>query len=122
VCDLHEEIEPALRAAREVWVVAGRRGGKSRIASLIAVYLACFRAYSDVLASAEVGTLPVVAADRRQARTAMSYHGKLLARPGGWVTSGVNSVPRNSRVRSRADALDVSPAHGVAATNPGRFA
>jgi hypothetical protein len=59
--------------AREAWLVVGRRGGKSRIAALIAVYLACFREYADKLAQGEVGTLPVIAADRRQARTVMRY-------------------------------------------------
>jgi hypothetical protein len=31
------------RAAREAWCIAGRRGGKSRIAAAVAVYLAAFR-------------------------------------------------------------------------------
>src|SRR5207249_3154015 len=60
-------------AAREAWLVVGRRGGKSRIAALVAVYLACFRSYADVLAPGERGTLPLIAADRRQARTVMRY-------------------------------------------------
>ncbi len=60
-------------AAREAWLVVGRRGGKSRIAALIAVYLACFRDYGRVLAPGEVGTLPVIAADRRQARVVFKY-------------------------------------------------
>lgn len=59
--------------AREAWVVVGRRGGKSQIAALVAVFLACFRDYRPHLAPGEVGTLPVIAADRRQARTVMRY-------------------------------------------------
>jgi len=58
---------------REAWLAVGRRGGKSRIAALLAVYVACFRTYDVVLAPGEVGTLPVIAADRRQARTIMRY-------------------------------------------------
>ncbi len=58
---------------REGWVIVGRRGGKSRVAALCALFLACFRDYSDHLAPGEVGTLPVIAADRRQARTVMRY-------------------------------------------------
>jgi hypothetical protein len=58
---------------REAWCIAGRRGGKSRVAAMIGVYLAAFRDYGDVLARGEVGTLPIVASDRRQARTVMSY-------------------------------------------------
>jgi hypothetical protein len=59
--------------ARECWTICGRRAGKSRMASVIAVYLAAFRDYSNVLSVGEVGTLPVIASDRRQARTCMSY-------------------------------------------------
>ena len=59
--------------AREAWFIVGRRGGKSRIAALWAVYLSCFRDHSAVLAPGEVGTLAVIAADRRQARTIMRY-------------------------------------------------
>ena len=59
--------------AREAWVIVGRRGGKSRIAALVAVFLACFRDYRGVLAPGEAATLAVIAADRRQARTVMRY-------------------------------------------------
>ncbi len=59
--------------AREAWVVVGRRGGKSRVAALVAVYLACFRDYRRILARGEHGTLPIIAADRRQARTVLRY-------------------------------------------------
>jgi hypothetical protein len=58
---------------REAWFIVGRRGGKSRIAALVAVYLAAFRDYRHVLAPGEVGTLAVIAADRRQARVVMRY-------------------------------------------------
>jgi hypothetical protein len=39
----------------------------------VAVFLALFRDYRSVLAPGEVGTLAVIAADRRQARTVMRY-------------------------------------------------
>ncbi len=65
--------QPPADPAREGWVIVGRRGGKSRIAALVAVYLACFRDYRAVLAPGEVGTLPIVAADRKQARTILRY-------------------------------------------------
>jgi hypothetical protein len=64
---------PPTEPAKEGWVIVGRRGGKSRIAALVAVYLACFRDYRAVLAAGEVGTVAVVAADRKQARTIMRY-------------------------------------------------
>jgi hypothetical protein len=59
--------------AREAWVVVGRRGGKSRVAALVAVWLACFKDYRAVLAPGEPGTLMVIAADRRQARVVFRY-------------------------------------------------
>lgn len=58
---------------REAWLVVGRRGGKSLIAAFVALYLACFRDYSKYLAPGELGTLMLIAADRRQARVVMRY-------------------------------------------------
>jgi len=65
--------EPPTTAFKEASLVCGRRAGKSFISALIAVYLACFREYRGRLAPGEVATLPVIAADRRQARTVMRY-------------------------------------------------
>jgi hypothetical protein len=64
--------------APEAWVVVGRRGGKSRIAALVAVYLSCFQDYRALLAPGERGTLMVIAADRRQARVVFRYIQGLL--------------------------------------------
>jgi len=69
----HTERKSLPKKVTEAWLVVGRRGGKSIIAALIAVYLACFRDYSRVLAPGERGTLMVIAADRRQARVIMRY-------------------------------------------------
>jgi hypothetical protein len=69
---------PPTDPAREAWLVVGRRGGKSRIAALLGVYLACFREYRAVLAPGERGTLPIIAADRRQARTVLRYINGLI--------------------------------------------
>ena len=65
--------DPPERQAREAWLVIGRRGGKSRIAALIAVFLALCRDYRSVLVPGEKGTVMVVAADRKQARTVFQY-------------------------------------------------
>jgi len=69
---------PPETPAREAWVVVGRRGGKSRVAALAAVWLACFKDYRAVLAPGEPGTLMVIAADRRQARVVFRYIEGLL--------------------------------------------
>jgi len=70
--------QPPKAQAQEGWLIVGRRGGKSRIAALVAVYLACFRDYTGVLAPGERGTLPVIASDRQQARTVFRYITGLL--------------------------------------------
>ncbi len=67
-----------MEPAREAWVVVGRRGGKSRIAALIAVFLACFREYRNALAPGERGVVMLLAADRRQARVLFRYVTGLL--------------------------------------------
>lgn len=64
--------------AREAWLPTGRRGGKSRIAALVSVYLAVFRDYSRVLSPGENGVVQVIAQDRRQARVIFSYVTALL--------------------------------------------
>jgi phage terminase large subunit-like protein len=69
---------PPTTSAREAWMVVGRRGGKSRIAALVAVYLATFRDYRAILAPGEKGTVMLLAADRRQARVLMRYVTGLL--------------------------------------------
>ena len=73
---------PPTHPATEAWMVVGRRGGKSRIAALIALFLATFRDYREYLAPGEVGMLPVIAAGRKQARTVMRY-----------MTGLINAVP-----------------------------
>jgi Terminase large subunit, T4likevirus-type, N-terminal len=57
---------------------AGRRSGKSYILSLIAVFLATFKDWSQYLSPGERGTVMVIAADRRQARTIFRYIAGML--------------------------------------------
>lgn len=64
--------------ASELFCVIGRRGGKSRIAALLAVFLACFRKYDTVLAPGEVGVVMLIATDRKQARVLKRYIAGLL--------------------------------------------
>jgi hypothetical protein len=58
---------------KEAAFIVGRRGGKSRLLALIAVYLACFRDYAPYLAPGEVATIAVIAADRKQARSIFRF-------------------------------------------------
>jgi hypothetical protein len=42
--------------AKQIWAIIGRRGGKSRILSMVAVYLAIFGDWQPYLAPGEVAT------------------------------------------------------------------
>ena len=53
--------------------IVGRRGGKSRVLALIAVYLAAFRDYAPYLAPGEVATIGVLAVDKGQARAIFRF-------------------------------------------------
>ena len=64
---------PPTAPFKEAALVIGRRGGKSRLLALIAVFLATFRDYTPHLAPGETPTIAVLAADRRQARTIFRY-------------------------------------------------
>lgn len=59
------------KRVRELWVLAGRRGGKSRMAGLIAVYIAVFVKHK--LAPGEIGAVLVLAAATDQAKTIFNY-------------------------------------------------
>jgi hypothetical protein len=62
----------------ELWLVVGRRGGKTMASALLAVYEAAFNDYTDRLSLGEVATVMVLAADRKQSRSAFRYISGLL--------------------------------------------
>lgn len=64
--------------ADELWLVVGRRGGKSFISALLAILEACFRDHQAKLSPGEVATVLVISADRKQARTVFRYVSGLL--------------------------------------------
>jgi hypothetical protein len=66
--------------AEEGWLIIGRRGGKSFVMALIAVFLATFNSYVQYLQPGERATVMVIAADRRQSRVVMRYVSALLNR------------------------------------------
>jgi hypothetical protein len=61
---------------RELWLLLGRRSGKSIVAALHAVWATCCRTYK--LAPGEVGIFIIIAADRRQGRIIKRYVAGLL--------------------------------------------
>src|SRR5262249_44263548 len=64
---------PPTAPLHEAWLVCGRRAGKSFILAVVAVFLACFKDWRPFLGPGEIGTIMVIAADRRQARVIMRY-------------------------------------------------
>ncbi|QTP55425.1 hypothetical protein HNO51_12480 [Billgrantia sulfidoxydans] len=83
-------------AAEELWLVVGRRGGKSQAAALLAVFEACFRDYRDKLSPGERATVMVLAADRKQARSAFRY-----------ITGLIESNPMLAALVERQDAESI---------------
>ena len=74
-CAIFQEVSggrplPAKRV-RELWAVVARRGGKSRMAAAIGVYLALFVPRN--LAPGEVGEVTIIAATREQASVVFKY-------------------------------------------------
>jgi hypothetical protein len=72
---------PPTAPVREAWLIVGRRGGKSRMAALAALFSAVRRDWTGVLAPGEIGMVPVIAADRLQARATLGYLKGLLHLP-----------------------------------------
>jgi hypothetical protein len=60
------------KRVRELWIVAGRRGGKSRMAAALACYYALFEKHPKLVAG-ERGMVLVLAASREQAQVVFQY-------------------------------------------------
>ncbi len=90
---------PPDKPINEVWLAIGRRGGKSFVLALIAVYLSCFHEYRQYLAPGERGTIIIIAQDRKAARTIFRYVKGLLT-----------GVPMLARMieRETADSFDLT--------------
>lgn len=73
--------KPPSKPFKEVWLIIGRRGGKSTIAAIIAVFLAVFKDWSEHLAFGEVGFIMVIATDRRQASVVFNKIRAILSLP-----------------------------------------
>jgi hypothetical protein len=101
---------------REAFLVCGRRSGKSIIASLIAVFVACLRDYDSVLAPGEMGVVMILAADRRQAQTIFRYTAALLEAPllrTLVVAKRKESIDLRNRVRIEVHTSNYKAVRGV---------
>jgi hypothetical protein len=64
---------PSSGEYRELWAIVGRRGGKSFVCAVTAVYLALFRDFKKYLSAGEHGVILIIAADRHQAQVILNY-------------------------------------------------
>ena len=69
------------KAFAVLWLIVGRRAGKSFFMALTAVYLAIFRDWRRFLSPGERAVILVVAADREQAKVIRRYVSGILANP-----------------------------------------
>jgi hypothetical protein len=71
--DLAGHRKPPKARVSELWCIAGRRGGKSRVAGAIATYAAAFEDHKGKLAPGEVGYVLVLSPSKAQARAVRDY-------------------------------------------------
>jgi hypothetical protein len=86
----------------EAAVIVGRRGGKSIVLALVAVFLGCFRNYRPHLAPGEVATIAVIAANRAQARSIFRY-----------IVGLLKAVPMLAHMIAEEGAEDIVLNNGV---------
>lgn len=72
---------PPAAPVREAWDLVGRRGGKTRSKAARALWTGIRRNWREVLAPGERAVIPLIAADRKQARQALGYIKGLLQLP-----------------------------------------
>ena len=101
--------EPPTAAFAEAALIVGRRGGKSRVLALLAVFLAVFRDYRDRLAPGEAATVAIIAADRKQARSVMRF-----------MVGMFNAVPLLTASPRGTDRREPDPHHWRHDRNPHR--
>jgi len=65
--------EPPTAPVSELWAVAGRRSGKSRMAAALACFIALFVDHSAKLAKGEQGFILTIAPTQKQARLVFDY-------------------------------------------------
>jgi hypothetical protein len=95
--------DPLTEQMRELVLVVGRRGGKSRVLALIATWLSAFVDYRPYLDPGERGVVQVLAADRDQAKIILRYTKAFFAK-----------VPMLSRMVERETQFGLELSNSVA--------
>lgn len=67
--------------ARQVWIMAGRRGGKSENTMVRATWRAMSKAWKKILSPGERAVIPIIASDKDQAENTLGYLKGLCADP-----------------------------------------
>src|SRR5262245_15912929 len=70
--------QPPTTQPSEIFTICGRRGGKSFISSLTAVFIACFSSFKQYLNAGEKAAIIILARDRDQAKIVFSYVSGIL--------------------------------------------
>src|SRR4030095_4011113 len=70
--------QPPTKQPSEIYTIVGRRGGKSFISSLTAVFIACFSNFKPYLNAGEKAAIIILARDRDQAKIVFSYVSGIL--------------------------------------------
>jgi hypothetical protein len=100
------------KRVRDLWVLAGRRSGKSRIAGLISVYIAVLICHK--LAPGELGAVLILAASTDQAQSVLNYaKGFLMASP--VLRQEIDTVTQ-SEIRLRSGLAIISRANSFRTT------
>jgi len=94
---------PPRQRVRELWAVAERRSGKSRIAALIGVYLAVF--VKHALAAGERGMVLILAGSQEQAKVVFDYAKAFLAESPALRQEIDSTTASEIRLKSLAHAL-----------------
>src|SRR4029450_6831065 len=92
---------PPAQRVDELWGCVGRRGGKSRAMSPLAVSLAGLCDYSDKLARGERGVVLLLAPDMKQAKVLLDYaEGTLESTPNAESHNVANGVAFDTQGRN----------------------
>jgi hypothetical protein len=102
------QTEP-LERVEELWAIVGRRGGKSRAAAVLSVYLACLCDHSANLSAGERGLVLYLAQNSKAAQVAFSYAEAVFAGVPALVGEIINRTADTLSLRNRID-LEIRPA------------
>jgi len=101
----------------EIHTIVGRRGGKSFIVSLVAVFVACFRSFAEYLTTGERAMVLILARDRDQAKVVFRYVQGVIKAIGPLcrmiVAERVDEIELNNGVNIAVKTSDYRAIRGV---------